>query len=66
MKLNNEFKFTVNGGSDLDTETVIATGSNLIDALTDALLQIKQRENTNGNYLVIIKIIKDRGNNELQ
>lgn len=37
-------------------EIVIATGDNLVDALTDALLKIKPRSNIIGKYKVTIEI----------
>lgn len=49
----------MNGANGVETETVIATGEDLLDALTDALLQIKPRIDTSGNYLVRIDITKE-------
>ena len=54
----------MNGATNKNIETVIATGDDLLDALSDALLQIKPRKNTKGRYTVIIQIeeVNNNGN----
>ncbi len=59
-------KKNMNGASHSNVETVIATGNNLIDALTDALLKINPRQNTHGYYIVKIEITKEVDSNGRQ